>query len=601
MIEHNKSTRLPEYQPPATRQLAEDIDKIADRSRNVLREFIRRQASGDNFQIPDPAIVGKVFLELSQKMLVDPGKLVQAQASLWQDYLQLMRAVSSRVMGGDVTPVIMPEGGDKRFKDDEWSDNIVFDAIKQSYLLTARTIQNCVENVAGLDPKMAERSAFYTRQLVDAMAPTNFPLTNPKVLRATIESGGGNLVKGLGNLLDDLDRGEGQLRVKMTDLEAFELGENVAATPGKVVFQNDLMQLLQYQPSTEAVFEQPLLFVPPWINKYYILDLRPKNSFIKWAVDKGFTVFVISWVNPDERLAEKSFEDYLLDGPIAALAAIERATGAAQVNALSYCLGGTLLMCALAYLSARGDERIKSATCFTTMLDFAEPGELSVFIDDEQLDLVERHMEKKGYLDGTQMANVFNLLRANDLIWSFAVNNYLMGKGPFPFDLLYWNSDSTRMPKVMHNFYLRCMYQRNALREPGGITLDGTAIDLGRIKAPVYFLSTREDHIAPWQSTYAGARLPGGKVKFVLAGSGHIAGVINPEGSRKYGYSTNGELPPSPQAWLATCVEHEGSWWPDWYRWVRPKAGVKVKSRVPGDRDLTPIEDAPGAYVKIRI
>jgi len=601
MSDTSHTSPLPDINPPDIEKLSENLTRIAEQSQELVEAFMETQLSADHFQVPDPGVVGKSFLQMTQKLMEDPRKLVEVQTAFWQNYLELVQSASRRLMGQPAQPLIEPDDSDKRFKDDEWAENAVFDFIKQSYLLAARSIQDAVRDVEGLDDKTAERVDFYTRQFVDAMAPTNFVLTNPKVLKTTLESGGENLVKGLSNMLEDLKAGNGRLRIRMTDLEAFTPGENVAATPGKVVFQNELIQLIQYTPTTEKVFKRPLLIVPPWINKFYILDLRPKNSFIKWAVDQGFTVFVMSWINPDEKLAEKDFEDYLEGGTLAALDAVEQATGVKEVNAVSYCLGGTLLMATLAYMAAHKDNRIKSATCFTTMVDFAEPGELSVFIDEEQLDLIEQHMEEKGYLEGTHMAGVFNMLRANDLIWSFAINNYLMGKDPFPFDLLYWNSDSTRMPKRMHNFYLRNMYQYNRLREPGGITLLETPIDLGKVKAPVYFLSTRDDHIAPWKSTYAGTQLPSGPVRFVLGGSGHIAGVINPATSHKYGYRTNDQLPADPDEWLAGTTENEGSWWPDWLAWIKPKAGAKVKARQPGEGQLDAIEDAPGSYVKVRI
>jgi polyhydroxyalkanoate synthase subunit PhaC len=465
--------------------------------------------------------------------------------------------------------------------------------------LSARWIQGVVKEVDGLDEYTLRKVDFYTRQFVDAMAPSNFVLTNPEVLRATIETRGENLVNGLKNLLDDLERGKGRLAIKMTDMTAFKIGENIAVTPGKVVYQNDLMQLIQYMPTTDTVFRRPLLIIPPWINKFYILDLRPDNSFIRWAVGQGHTVFVISWVNPDEKLAQKSFEDYMREGPLAALDAIEKATGEREANAIGYCLGGTLLAATLAYMAVKRDRRIKCATYFASMVDFAEAGELSVFIDEEQLAALEERMSKKGYLEGRDMATTFNMLRANDLIWSFVVNNYLLGKEPFPFDLLYWNADSTRMPAAMHSFYLRRMYQENLLSKPGGITLGGMGIDLAKIKTPSFILSTREDHIAPWRSTYVATRLYGGPMKFVLAASGHIAGVINPPGS-KYGHWTNDANPPTPEEWLAGATQHRDSWWPLWQGWVAQYGGDKVPARQPGDRELAPIEDAPGSYVMVR-
>jgi polyhydroxyalkanoate synthase len=420
-------------------------------------------------------------------------------------------------------------------------------------------------------------------------------------VRRTLETGGENLLQGLSNMLDDLERGKGKLRVKMTDLERFELGENVAVTPGKVVFENELMQLIQYTPTTDTVYKRPLLIIPPWINKFYILDLRDKNSFIKWAVDEGHTVFVTSWVNPDADLAEKSFEDYLLDGPMAAIDAIEKATGETEVKVIGYCLGGTLLACMLAYMAEKNDNRIKSATYLVSMIDFAEPGDLGVFIDEEQLALMDQQMEKTGYFEGASMADAFNLLRANDLIWSFVVNNYLMGRDPFPFDLLYWNSDSTRMPREMHSFYLRNMYQKNLLCKAGGVTLDGVPVDLTRVKTPSYILATKEDHIAPWKSTYAATQIYSGAIRFVLGASGHIAGVINPPAAKKYAYWVNAELPASPDQWLQGAEQHDGSWWLDWKKWISRYNGKKVPKREPGDGGLEVIEDAPGSYVKVRL
>ena len=667
---------------PATadpQRLYAAMSRITEQSRHIMQAFVERQANSPReFNPLEPAVVSKAYQELWQQMLTDPGRLVEAQVALWQDYAKLWENTARRMAGEDVEPAVAPEPGDRRFRDDTWSENPLYDHIKQSYLLASKFMLSTVRETEGLDAHTAHKVDFYTRQFIDALAPTNFAMTNPEVARRTVETGGENLVQGLSNMLEDLERGQGQLRVRMTDLEKFKLGENVAVTPGKVVFENDLIQLLQYVPTTQTVRKRPLLIIPPWINKYYILDLRPKNSFIKWAVDQGHTVFVISWVNPDERLAEKSMDDYLLEGPIAALDAIEKATGESRVNAIGYCLGGTLLAATLAYLKARdavdpadpadaasaaemvepsmasdtaqGAEAgetgegtaeedanvkagpkgngateatgesasatavadrttagacerrpvIESATFFTTMVDFEEPGELGVFIDEEQLSLVEESMKEKGYFDGAKMAQAFNLLRANDLIWSFVINNYLMGKDPFPFDLLYWNSDSTRMPRAMHSAYLRDMYQNNRLREPDGITLDGVPIDLTSIDVPTYILSTREDHIAPWRSTYAATRLYRGPIRFVLAMSGHIAGVVNPPAANKYGHFT-GELADTPDAWLEAASAHDGSWWPDWDAWVSEHDGGETAPRAPGGGALPVIEDAPGRYVTVRI
>lgn len=573
--------------------------EIAGRSQKLVGDFLERTKESGTGS-PDPLNIGQAFFDMTQQLMSDPVRLMQAQMALWQSYAELWQRTAKRLMGEPADPVVTPDPGDRRFKDSLWDESAFFDFIKQSYLLTARWLRSVVHDVDGLDPKTAQKVDFYTRQFVDAMSPSNFLLTNPEVLRATLESGGENLVRGLNNLLDDLERGQGRLAIRMTDPEAFRIGENIAVTPGKVVFQNDLMQLIQYAPTTETVARRPLLIIPPWINKYYILDLRPKNSFIAWAVAQGLTVFVISWVNPDERLAEKTFEDYMTEGPLAALEAIERATGEREANLLGYCLGGTLLAAMLGYMKAKGDDRVRSATYLTSMIDFAEPGELGVFIDEEQLSLLEARMNQKGYLDAAAMSTTFNLLRANDLIWSFVVNNYLLGKDPFPFDLLYWNSDSTRMPAAMHSFYLRRMYQENRLIEPGGITLCGVPIDLSKIDVPTFILSTREDHIAPWRSTYAATQIYKGPVRFCLAGSGHIAGVINPPDAGKYAYWTSSRLPKDPDAWLRGAKETAGSWWPEWARWLARHAGGRVPARHPGDGALKPIEDAPGRYVTER-
>jgi polyhydroxyalkanoate synthase subunit PhaC len=572
---------------------------IAERSQRLVGEWLKRQSEEE--LSPDPLNVGRAFLEMTARLMANPAKLMQAQLGFWQDYVTLWQNTTRRIMGIEAEPVIDPSSSDKRFRDDAWKENEIFDFIKQSYLLSARFVQNVVKQVDGLDNKTAQKVDFYSRQFIDAMSPSNFLLTNPEVLRKTAETGGENLLKGLNNLLGDLERGKGQLRIKMTDSDAFSLGENIGVSPGKVVFQNELMQLIQYTPSTEKVLKRPLLIGPPWINKFYILDLRPRNSFVRWAVSQGHTVFVISWVNPDERLAEKDFEDYMKQGYLAALDAIEAATGEREVNAIGYCLGGTLLAATLAYMAAKGDDRIKTATYFVTMLDFQEAGELGVFIDEEQLQALEDKMSKRGYLEGSEMATTFNMLRANDLIWSFVVNNYLMGNDPFPFDLLYWNADSTRMPAKMHSFYLRKMYQENLLSKPNGIALDGVPIDLGAIQVPAYFLSTREDHIAPWKSTYRGTQLLGGPKRFVLAASGHIAGVVNPPDGGKYGHWISKELPPDPESWFHGATEMAGSWWPDWHRWILSSSRTQVPARHPGDGKLKTLEDAPGSYVKVRL
>ncbi|MDB5369271.1 MAG: poly(R)-hydroxyalkanoic acid synthase, class [Roseomonas sp.] len=590
------------FRMPDPNMVSRTMADVAERGHRIVTDFLNRQtlsASENGTPGPDPLHLGSAFLEMTTRLATNPARLVQAQLGFWQDYLTLWQNTARRMWGEEVQPVIAEDSKDRRFKDDAWRDSEVFDFIKQSYLLSARYFTNVVHAADDLQPKTAQKVDFYTRQFVDAMSPSNFLMTNPEVLRKTAETGGENLLRGLQNLLSDLERGKGKLKIRMTDDSKFTIGENIAVSPGKVVFQNELMQLIQYSPTTEKALKRPLLIMPPWINKFYILDLRPKNSFVRWAVNQGHTVFVISWVNPDETLAEKSFEDYMLDGPYAALDAIEKATGEKSVNAIGYCLGGTLLSATLARMAARKENRIKSATFFTTMVDFEEAGELGVFIDEEQLKSLEDRMQKRGYLEGREMAATFNMLRANDLIWSFVVQNYLLGQEVFPFDLLYWNDDSTRMPAAMHSFYLRRMYQQNDLVKPGGITLAGTPLDLRKIKLPTYILSTREDHIAPWKSTYRATQIYGGPVRFVLAASGHIAGVANPPEAGKYSHWVAGSLPPSPDEWFAAATELSGSWWPDWHRWVSALDKAQVPARVPGAGGLPALEDAPGSYVKV--
>jgi polyhydroxyalkanoate synthase len=575
---------------------------IATRSQKLLEDFAQRYKA-DESAPSDPLRLTNTFMDFTAKMLADPNKLLQAQMELWGQYMKLWQVTAQRMMGQTVAPLAEPAKGDKRFNDPAWKDEVVFDYLKQSYLLTARWLQHTVKDVEGIDDKTAQKVDFYTRQFIDAMSPSNFAMTNPQVVKATVESKGENLVKGLQNLLTDLERGKGKLAIRQTDMKAFQVGGNVATSPGKVVFQNDVMQLLQYAPSTDEVYAMPLLIVPPWINKFYILDLKPENSFIKWATEQGYTVFVISWVNPGERLINLGFEDYMKQGPLAALDAIEQATGEKKVSAIGYCIGGTLMATTLAYMAARGDDRIAACTFFTAQVDFTEPGELGVFIDEDQLAGVEEIMSKKGYLEGTEMATTFNMLRANDLIWSFVVNNYLMGKDPFPFDLLFWNADATRMPAAMHMYYLRNMYQKNLLQKPGGLVIDNVPIDLRKITIPTYLQAGKDDHIAPAKSVYKATQLFSGPVRFMLAGSGHIAGVVNPPRNKKYQHWLNETAtnPPTLDEWRAGATEYPGSWWNDWDKWLSVQSGPKVPARVPGAGGLPALEDAPGSYVKVRL
>ena len=549
----------------------------------------------------DPFNMKQAYSDWWEAVAKNPQKVMEANMAFWQKSLELTQQAMFSFMGADTAPVIETPKSDRRFSHEDWANKPIFDVIKQSYLLTSDWMRKVVASAEGLDEHTSERVKFFTERMLDAMSPTNFALTNPAVIEKIRETKGANLVHGLKNMLEDLEAGKGQLKIRMTDASAFELGKNVAATPGKVVFQNRMFQLLEYTPTTEQVLKRPLLIVPPWINKFYIMDLQPKNSLLKWLVDQGHTVYVISWVNPDETYAETGFEDYITDGVLKALDAIQYDTGESEINAIGYCIGGTLLASSLAYMKATGDTRIKSATFFTTMLNFANPGELGLFIDDEQIKGLEGKMQETGYLDGSTMAGTFNLLRANDLIWSFYINNYLLGNDPRPFDLLYWNSDSTRMPAKMHSWYLRNLYLNNQLCQPKALNVHGVPLDLTSIDIPACFISAVEDHIAPWQSTYSGARMFGGKTRFILGGSGHIAGIINPPGANKYNYRVTDELPEDGEAWAKQAAVNAGSWWPEWDRWVRALDNAQVPARVPGQGKLAAIEDAPGTYVKSKL
>jgi len=580
-------------------ELMTRAETLGRESLNLLSRKLTAGANGTAAH-SDPLGLGKAWCAFSTRLWSNPAALARVNMDMWQDFSAVWHNAVTRSFGGDVAPVIEPDINDRRFADGAWNDNVVFDFIKQSYLLYSRAARELVDGVDGLDEGKARKLAFATDQIIDALSPTNFAATNPAVLRETVESNGQNVLDGLSNLLSDLNRSNGSLDIAMTDMEAFEVGGNLAVTPGKVVYQNELMQLIQYAPTTDRVARRPLLIIPPWMNKFYVMDLRPGNSMVQWLVDQGQTVFMISWVNPGADLAHKDFEDYLLEGPLAALDAVEKATGEREVNAVGYCLGGILLSATLAWMAARKDERIRSASLLTTMVDFSDTGEVSLFIDQEGLAELEAKIREKGYLEGQKVFDTFRTLRANDLIWSFYINNYLMGRSPPPFDLLYWNADATNMPAAVHTWVMRNLYLENRLRRPGGVSLAGETIDVTRVTTPTYVLSASEDHIAPWRTTYETTQLFSGPVKFVLSGSGHIAGVINPPHKKKYHYWSNAKTPAEAEAWLTGARCEEGSWWPDWKRWLSRQAGGRAPARIPGNGGLGVIEDAPGGYVKAR-
>jgi polyhydroxyalkanoate synthase len=516
-------------------------------------------------------------------------------------YFDVWNSTVRRMMGEEVEDVARPEPGDARFKDAEWTSNPYFDFWKQAYLVTSNWAEKVIDDTEGFDERTRQRAEYYFRQVASAVSPSNFPLTNPEVMRETFKTNGENLVRGVGNLLNDLEAPGDIIKISQTDTSAFEVGRNLAVTPGKIVFQNDLFQLIQYAPSTPKVREVPLLIVPPWINKFYILDLTEQKSFIRYIVAQGFTVFVVSWVNPDARLAHKTFEDYMREGIQAATDAVQRETGVEKINIVGYCVGGTLLATTLAYDAATGRDNYRSATFFAAQADFTKAGDLLLFIDDAQLKALEEMMAERGYLDGSRMATVFNLLRPRDLIWPYIVNNYMLGKTPFPFDLLYWNQDSTRMPPANHSFYLRQFYKDNKLAK-GEMKIGGVTLDMGKVKLPVYELAAREDHIAPAKSVFISSRLFGGPVEYVMSGSGHIAGVINPpiEGRpAKYQFWSNAERVDKLEEWIEGAKETPGSWWPHWMSWLKKQSGSQVAARDPG-ATLGVIEDAPGSYVRAK-
>ncbi|MEI2385938.1 class I poly(R)-hydroxyalkanoic acid synthase [Breoghania sp. JC706] len=580
---------------------AQNLARVVEEGGKALAAYVRPRETGEAQDAMADQIteVVKTLSRVGEYWMKDPQRTIDAQTRLMNGYMDLWNGTLKRMSGEEVKPTVEPDPRDKRFRDDDWTENRFFDFLKQLYLITTRWAEMMVAEAAEIDEHTRHKADFYVRQITNALSPSNFLLTNPELLRETLGCNAQNLVRGMQMLAEDIEAGRGDLRIRQSDGTQFKVGENLATTPGKVIMQNDVCQLIQYEPTTEKVLKRPLLIVPPWINKFYILDLNPEKSFIRWAVEHGHTVFVISWVNPDECQARKSFEHYMREGIFESLDKIRRATQVEEVNAIGYCVGGTLLAVALAWMAAHGDERIKTATFFTAQVDFRHAGDLKVFVDEEQIAALEKQMQQKGYLDGRKMAAAFNMLRSNDLIWPYVINNYLRGKDPFPFDLLYWNSDSTRMPAANHSFYLRNCYLENRLTA-GTMEIAGEKLDLSKVKIPVFNLATREDHIAPALSVFEGSKYFGGDVHYVLAGSGHIAGVVNPPEKKKYQYWTGGKAEGAFQDWLAHATETPGSWWQHWDDWIRAQDSTEVKARKPGARRVKIIEDAPGAYVKMQ-
>jgi poly[(R)-3-hydroxyalkanoate] polymerase subunit PhaC len=581
---------------------AMNIARAMESGGRALAAYLKPLEKGEVQDKPpnELAEVIKTLTAVGEYWLSDNERASDLQTKIAKGYLDLWGSTMRRLAGEETMPAIAPSPRDKRFADPEWKSNQFFDFVMQLYLLSTQWAQDLVRNADGLDPHTRKKAEFYVNQITNALAPSNFVLTNPEVLRETLASSGDNLVRGMAMLAEDIESGNGTLRIRQSDPANLVVGVNMATTPGKVIFQNDLMQLIQYEPTTEKVLRTPLLIVPPWINKFYILDLRPEKSFIKWCVDQGITVFVISWVNPDKKLGTKTWEDYVKEGPLAAMDIIERATGEMKVHTMGYCVGGTLLATTLAWLADKRRVRATSATFLAAQVDFTHAGDLLVFVDEGQISALERDMQESGVLEGSRMAMAFNMLRSNDLIWSYVVSNYLKGQPPAAFDLLHWNSDATRMPAANHSYYLRNCYLENRL-STGSMVLDNTLLDLSKVKVPVYNLATREDHIAPADSVLYGSQFFGGPVKYVLSGSGHIAGVVNPPKGGKYQYWTNDNIRDiSLTDWIKGAQEHKGSWWPDWREWLGGIDAEEVPARAVGTEALPPIEEAPGSYVKVR-
>jgi polyhydroxyalkanoate synthase len=586
---------------PNAEALARNMGQAMEEGGEVLAAYLRPRETGEIKMNPadDGGEMMRSIRQLGQYYMSDPLAAIEVQTALTMKFINLWASTLQRLLGAPAALVAKPGRPDKRFSDAAWRDNPYFDFIKKAYELTTHWADDLITRADEMDPHERDKAQFYLRQVTAALSPSNFVATNPELLRMTLRESGENIVRGLRMMAEDIEAGKGNLRIRQVDARDFELGVNMANTPGKVIFRNELIELIQYEPSTPQVYKRPLLIVPPWINKFYILDLNPEKSFIRWAVAQGLTVFVISWVNPDERLADKGFEAYMREGILTAVDCVEQATGERESTAIGYCVGGTLLAATLAYMAAVGDDRIKSATFFTTQIDFTDAGDLKVFVDAEQLREVEEKMVEHGYLEGAAMAQAFNMLRPSDLIWSYYVNNYLKGKEPMPFDLLAWNSDSTRMPAANHKFYLRHCYLQNDLSN-GRVVLGGKTLDLKKVTIPVYELASKEDHIAPARSVFTGAKCFGGPVRYVMAGSGHIAGVVNPPAKPKYQFWSDGQPEGDFASWVAAARETPGSWWPDWSDWVTKQAPEKVAARIPGEGKLKAIGDAPGDYVRVK-
>lgn len=581
-------------------RLNNNLKKLEDLTKRLVGAIAGKEPQSPDLQGPDSALFAKAAAAFVNETMNDPSKLIEQQVGYWGETLKYWSEAQNALLGGERTaPPSVDKPQDRRFKNPLWESHPFFRQAKQQYLLNVEIMENSVRNLKGLSEKEQRQVDFFTRQILDLYSPANFLATNPDALEKAVETEGQSLIDGLENLVRDLEANHGELSVTLADPNAFEVGVNIATTPGAVVFQNRMFQLIQYAPTTEKVHKVPLVIFPPWINKFYILDLKEKNSLIKYAVDQGFTVFVVSWVNPDESYRDVGFDEYVKDGLFKAVDVAKQITGEEQVNVIGYCIAGTLLTIALAHMAAHDDKSIKSATYFTAMTDFEEAGDLGVFIDDGFLAGIEREVDEKGYLSHRFMSRTFSYLRANDLVYGPAIRSYMMGEAPPAFDLLFWNGDSTNLPAKMAKEYLSGLYRDNKLSK-GQFEVFGEQLDMGKIKTPLYVIATRSDHIAPWKPSFTGLNKTSGTKKFVLAQSGHIAGIVNPANGGKYGHWTNRASPRDLDKWFENSEFHNESWWGDWSRWLARRSGKKIAARTPGNKDYPVIEAAPGSYVKKR-
>ena len=592
----NELAKIDQYVVKDPEQFALNLAKMIEQAGKAAAAWSAPRESGEKRDVVSEQLSDavKTFSKVGEYWLSDPARALDAQTRLFSNYMGIW-SNSLKRMNGEDTPDARPATGDKRFQDEDWSKHAFFNFLEQTYLVTSDWAESLVDDANTLDPQTRHKAQFYVKQIAAAISPSNFIMTNPELWRETIANNGENLVNGISMLAEDITAGKGDLKLRQSDTTTFQVGKDMATTPGKVIGRSDVAEIIQYEASTKEVLKRPLLICPPWINKFYILDLNAQKSFIKWCVDQGITVFVVSWVNPDKRHANKAWESYIREGVQFGLDCVQRETGEKKVHTIGYCVGGTLLSAAMALFAKEGEKRIASATLFTTQVDFTHAGDLKVFVDEEQIKAIEESMATTGYLEGTKMATAFNMLRSSDLIWPYVVNNYIKGKAPAPFDLLYWNADSTRMSAANHSFYLRNCYLNNSLAR-GEMTLAGHKLLLSDVKVPIYNLAAKEDHIAPALSVFEGSKMFGGDVKFVLSGSGHIAGVVNPQNKNKYQFWTGGAATGTYEDWVSKAEETPGSWWPHWVEWIK-----SVDDRMVKARDVTKSKnilcDAPGTYV----